>query len=137
MDCYHHHQSPYQGDPKDLGERRKRWMALRPAWAGAMLIFFGVLLGAEVMPWLQSGFPSSNNGRAVNVLASQKLSDEQLQAIARGVFKYASDRALRLMLSEPKGNFSTVGEKVFQNTLPTQKYRSLLGFHFQAIDKPN
>jgi hypothetical protein len=60
----------------------QRWMALRPAWAGAMLIFFGVLLGAEVMPWLQSGFPSANNGRAVNVLASQKLTDEQLSKMA-------------------------------------------------------
>jgi hypothetical protein len=60
----------------------QRWMALRPAWAGAMLVFFGILLGAEVMPWLQSGFPSANNGRAVNVLASQKLTDEQLSKMA-------------------------------------------------------
>ncbi len=60
----------------------QRWMALRPAWAGAMLVFFGILLGAEVMPWLQSGFPSVNNGRAVNVLASQKLTDEQLSKMA-------------------------------------------------------
>jgi len=60
----------------------RRWMALRPAWSGAMLIILGVLLGAEVMPWLQSGLPSNNNGRAVNVLASQKLTDEQLSKMA-------------------------------------------------------
>jgi len=60
----------------------RRWMALRPAWSGAMLVFFGVLLGAEVMPWLQSGLPSNNNGRAVNVLASQKLTDDQLSKMA-------------------------------------------------------
>jgi len=60
----------------------RRWMALRPAWSGALLIFFGVLLGAEVMPWLQSGLPGNNNGRAVNVLASQKLTDEQLSKMA-------------------------------------------------------
>ena len=60
----------------------RRWMALRPAWSGALLIFFGVLLGAEVMPWLQSGFPGNNNGRAVNVLASQKLTDDQLSKMA-------------------------------------------------------
>ena len=60
----------------------QRWMALRPAWAGAMLVFFGVLLGAEVMPWLQSGFPSAGNGRAVNVMASQKLTDDQLSKMA-------------------------------------------------------
>lgn len=46
--------------------------------------------------------------------------DEQLQAIARGVLKYASDRALRLMLPEPKGNFSTVGEKVCQELVHFQ-----------------
>jgi hypothetical protein len=60
----------------------RRWMALRPAWSGAMLVFFGVLLGAEVMPWLQSGLPGNNNGRAVNVLASQKLTDDQLSKMA-------------------------------------------------------
>jgi hypothetical protein len=60
----------------------RRWMALRPAWSGALLIFFGVLLGAEVMPWLQSGLPGNNNGRAVNVLASQKLTDDQLSKMA-------------------------------------------------------
>ena len=60
----------------------RRWMALRPAWSGAMLVVFGVLLGAEVMPWLQSGLPSNNNGRAVNVLASQKLTDDQLAKMA-------------------------------------------------------
>ena len=60
----------------------RRWMALRPAWSGAMLVFFGVLLGTEVVPWLQNGLPGNNNGRAVNVLASQKLTDEQLSKMA-------------------------------------------------------
>jgi HEAT repeats len=60
----------------------RRWMALRPALSGAMLIFFGVLLGAEVMPWLQNGLPGNSNGRAVNVLASQKLTDDQLSKMA-------------------------------------------------------
>ena len=60
----------------------RRWMALRPAWSGAMLIFFGALLGAHVIPWLQNSLPGNSNGRAVNVLASQKLSDEQLSKMA-------------------------------------------------------
>jgi hypothetical protein len=60
----------------------RRWMVLRPGWSGAMLVFFGILLGAEVMPWLQSGFPGNTNGRAVNVLASRKLTDEQLSKMA-------------------------------------------------------
>jgi HEAT repeats len=60
----------------------RRWMALRPAWSGAMLIFFGALLGAHVIPWLQNSLPGNSNGRAVNVLASQKLTDEQLSKMA-------------------------------------------------------
>ena len=52
--------------------------------------------------------------------------DEQLQAIARGVLKYASDRALRLMLPEPKGNFTAVGEKVCQE---------LVHFRFARLEK--
>jgi hypothetical protein len=60
----------------------RRWMALRPAWSGALLVFFGVLLGAEVIPWLQSAVPGGGNGRAVNVLASQKLTDDQLSKMA-------------------------------------------------------
>jgi hypothetical protein len=62
----------------------RRWMALRPAWSGAMLIFFGVLLGAEVIPWLQGGLglTSNINTRPMNVLASQKLTDDQLSKMA-------------------------------------------------------
>ena len=60
----------------------RRFMALRPAWSGAMLVFFGALLGAHVIPWLQNSVPGNSNGRVVNVLASQKLTDEQLSKMA-------------------------------------------------------
>ena len=40
--------------------------------------------------------------------------DEQTATIARSVLKYARDKALRLMLPEPKGTYETVGEKVSQ-----------------------
>ena len=62
----------------------RRGMALRPAMSGAMLVFFGVLLGAEVIPWLQGGLglTSNINPRPMNVLASQKLTDEQLSKMA-------------------------------------------------------
>lgn len=63
----------------------------------------------------------------LRVVANQAASrEEQLQAIARGVLKYASDRALRLMLPEPKGNFSAVGEKVCQE---------LVHFEFARVEK--
>jgi len=62
--------------------------------------------------------------RVIANLATNR--EEQLQAIARGVLKYATDRALRLMLPEPKGNFSTVGEKVCQE---------LVHFQFARVEK--
>jgi hypothetical protein len=40
--------------------------------------------------------------------------EEQTATISRSVLKYARDRALRLMLPEPKGTYDTVGEKVCQ-----------------------
>jgi hypothetical protein len=40
--------------------------------------------------------------------------DEQTTTIARSVSKYARDKALRLMLPEPKSGYESVGEKVCQ-----------------------
>ncbi|MBV8798188.1 MAG: hypothetical protein JO208_00025 [Alphaproteobacteria bacterium] len=39
---------------------------------------------------------------------------EQLQVISRNAYKYATDKALRLMLPEPKGTFDAIGEKICQ-----------------------
>jgi hypothetical protein len=59
----------------------RRWMALRPAWTGALLIFMGVLLGTQVVPWLQNG---SNNSasQVTNVRARQPLTPDQLSNMA-------------------------------------------------------
>ena len=54
----------------------RRWMALRPAWSGAMLVFVGILAGGQLVPWLQRN--SSNTGQAVNVRAPQPLTPDQL-----------------------------------------------------------
>ena len=40
--------------------------------------------------------------------------EEQNAAISRNVLKYARDKALRLMLPEPKSTYDTIGEKVCQ-----------------------
>ena len=52
----------------------------------------------------------------LRVLAAmpQANRDEQTATIARSVLKYARDKALRLMLPEPKSTYETVGEKVCQ-----------------------
>jgi len=52
----------------------------------------------------------------LRVLAAMPMAsrDVQVQTISRNVLKYARDRALRLMLPEPKSNYETVGEKICQ-----------------------
>jgi hypothetical protein len=60
----------------------RRWMALRPAWSGALLVMFGILLGAQLIPWLQSGKNSSSSLQTVNVVAKQPLTEEQLAKMA-------------------------------------------------------
>jgi len=67
----------------------RRWMALRPAWSGAMLVFFGVLLGTQILPWLQIGSTSNSNGQAVNVLAAPNLTDDQLSKMAVGSINFS------------------------------------------------
>jgi len=58
----------------------RRWMALRPVWSGAALVVFGVVLGTQLLPWLQTA--NDVAGPAVNVLAAPKLTDEQLSKMA-------------------------------------------------------
>ena len=54
----------------------RRWMALRPAWSGALLVLVGVLAGTQLVPWLQQN--TKNTGQAVNVRAPQPLTPYQL-----------------------------------------------------------
>ena len=54
----------------------RRWMALRPAWSGAMLVLVGILAGAQLVPWMQRN--PNNTGQAVNVRVPQPLTRDQL-----------------------------------------------------------
>jgi hypothetical protein len=56
----------------------RRSMALRPAWSGALLVFFGVLIGTQLLPWLEDGSNGNANGQAMNVMAKPPLTDDQL-----------------------------------------------------------
>jgi hypothetical protein len=69
----------------------RRWMALRPAWSAAALVVFGVALGTQLIPWLETA--NDVAGPAVNVLAAPKISDEQLSQLGvSGIrFSPASD----------------------------------------------
>lgn len=55
----------------------RRSMALRPAWSGALLVVFGILVGTQVLPWVQNS--NNNNGQAMNVTAKTPLTPEQLE----------------------------------------------------------
>src|SRR5712691_1249634 len=55
-----------------------RWMALRPAWSGALLVLFGIVVGVQVLPWLRNGNNGNANGQAMNVMAKPPLTKDQL-----------------------------------------------------------
>src|SRR6266404_6341257 len=67
----------------------RRWMALRPVWSGAALVFFGIAFGTQLVPWLQTVNPNNTTGQAVNVMAGPKLSDEQLSKMAVGAINFS------------------------------------------------
>jgi len=80
---------PIQEHWRPLGWLR-RWMALRPAWSGAVLVLFGVLVGAQVVPLLQNGGANSNS-QTVNVLAKPQITEDQLSKMAvAGIFNFPS-----------------------------------------------
>jgi hypothetical protein len=65
--------------------------------------------------------------RVLSGLPPTARREEQINTIARGVIKYVSDKALRLMLKEPKGTFETVGEKICQELVHFQFARLVRG----------
>ena len=65
--------------------------------------------------------------RVLAGLATNARREEQTATIARNVRKYVNDKALRLMLPEPRGTFETVGKKVSQELVHLQFAKSLRG----------
>ena len=62
----------------------RRWMALRPAWSGALLVLMGVLAGTQLLPWLQNSSNNKATGQAMNVRARQPLTPDQLSNMVIG-----------------------------------------------------
>ena len=52
--------------------------------------------------------------RVLDGVSANSDRSNQLEAISRNVLKFVNDKALRLMLPEPRGTFQTVGEKICQ-----------------------
>src|SRR5438132_1556776 len=59
----------------------RRWMALRPTWSGALLVFFGIVVGTQVVPWLQNGRNGDARSQAMNIMAKPPLTPDQLAKI--------------------------------------------------------
>jgi hypothetical protein len=60
--------------------------------------------------------------------------EEQTSAISRNVLKYATDRALKLMLPSPRGNFETVGEKICNELLHFRLAKSEYSKGYELTD---
>jgi HEAT repeats len=60
----------------------RRWMALRPAWSGALLIVFGLLVGVQFSQWFTGRNNANALDQAVNVRPSPRISDDQLSKMA-------------------------------------------------------
>ncbi len=62
----------------------RRWMALSPAWSGALLVLVGMLVGTQVLPWLQNSNNGNANGQAMNIMAKPPLTEDQLSKMVVG-----------------------------------------------------
>jgi hypothetical protein len=80
---------PIQEQWRPLGWLR-RWMALRPAWSGALLVVFGIVVGSQVVPWVKNGNNSGANGQAMNVVAKQPLTPDQLSRMKFSGINFSS-----------------------------------------------
>lgn len=59
----------------------RRWMALRPVWSGAALVFVGALVGVQASQWLSARNGASPLEQVMNVRPSPRISDDQLSKI--------------------------------------------------------
>jgi len=60
----------------------RRWMALRPAWSGAVLVALGLLLGVQTSQWYFARNNVNPLDDAVNVRPGPHFSDDQLSTMA-------------------------------------------------------
>jgi len=59
----------------------RRWMALRPAWSGAVLVALGLLIGLQTSQWYFSRNAVNPLDEAVNVHPGPHLTDDQLSKV--------------------------------------------------------
>lgn len=69
--------------------------------------------------------------RVLAGMSSAAKRNEQTEAISHGVFKFVTDRALRLMLPEPRSTFDAVGVKICQELTHFQFVRGERGYPYE------
>jgi len=60
----------------------RRWMALRPAWSGAVLVLLGIIAGVQGAQWYTARNIVNPLDQAVNVRPGPHFSDDQLSKMA-------------------------------------------------------
>lgn len=60
----------------------RRWMAIRPAWSGAVLVALGLLVGVQTSQWYFARNAVNPLDEAVNVRPGPRFSDDQLSKMA-------------------------------------------------------
>ncbi len=60
----------------------RRWLIIHPAWSGAALVAFGLVLGVQSTQWFGSGNSGKGMDQAIDVRPSLRLTDEQLSKMA-------------------------------------------------------
>ncbi len=56
----------------------RRWMALHPAWSGALMVLFGLVIGVQSTQWFTGRNDANALDHVVNVRPEPRLTDDQL-----------------------------------------------------------
>src|SRR5258708_5590420 len=68
----------------------RRWMALRPAWSGALLVLFGIVVGTQVVPWVQTSNRGDARGQVMKVTGKPPLTRDQLAGMKFSGINFSS-----------------------------------------------
>ncbi len=60
----------------------RRWLIVHPAWSGAALVAFGLVLGVQCSGWFAGRNPGNAMDQAIDVRPSLRLTDDQLSKMA-------------------------------------------------------
>src|SRR5258707_15796999 len=104
----------------------RRWMALRPAWSGAVLVALGLLLGLQASQWYFARNRVNPLDEAVNVRPGPHFTDDQLSKMAVAGINFSP--SVGSGAAKVRGEFNA--EKTVENRGSLDKSRVRRGVHF-------